>query len=78
MSFEEHRRLELIEQLRALRRRLVADDYETLTRGEAASWIYDHGGSIAAALKATHPDHGGTTEEFQRTLKAREVLEAQR
>jgi hypothetical protein len=46
-----------------------------MARAAAAEWIFDHGGTIAAALKATHPDTGGTTEEFQRTIEARDVLE---
>lgn len=45
------------------------------TRAAAAEWIFDHGGTIAAALKATHPDTGGTSEDFQRTIEARDVLE---
>jgi len=41
---------------------------------EARQWIAEHGGSVTAALKQTHPDHGGSSEDFQRTMKARDVI----
>ncbi|MDP9326134.1 MAG: molecular chaperone DnaJ [Candidatus Dormibacteraeota bacterium] len=41
---------------------------------EAQAWIRDHGGSVPAALKATHPDHGGTAELLQRTLEAKALV----
>jgi hypothetical protein len=44
----------------------------------ARSWIRTHGGTIAAALKATHPDTGGSAQAFQFTQKAREILKRQR
>jgi hypothetical protein len=50
-------------------------DEPVTTRAAAAEWVFDHGGTIAAALKATHPDHGGTAADFQRTMQARSVLE---
>ncbi len=41
---------------------------------DARTWIHDHGGSITEALKLTHPDHGGTSADFQKTMWARDVL----
>ena len=40
----------------------------------AETWIREHGGSIAAALKRTHPDTGGSAADFLLTQKAREIL----
>jgi len=45
---------------------------------DARAWIRDHGGSISAALKLTHPDHGGSSEDFQKTMRARDVLRGKR
>lgn len=74
--------LALAELLRArlrerLRQQLVAATLAPTISGRAAAaeWIFDHGGTIAAALKATHPDTGGTKEDFMRTIEARDVLE---
>lgn len=44
------------------------------TKEEAAAVIARHGVSVAAALKATHPDHGGDPDEFARVQRARELL----
>jgi len=44
----------------------------------ATTWIREHGGTITAALKQTHPDHGGTSSDFQRTMWARYVLRAKK
>lgn len=41
---------------------------------DAEEWIRMHGGSVAAALKVTHPDHGGNAHDFQKTIWARDVL----
>ncbi len=41
----------------------------------AQAWIRAHGGSVSAALKATHPDHGGAAADFMLTQKARAILE---
>ena len=41
---------------------------------DAKVWIRDHGGSVSAALKETHPDHGGTSHDLQMTMWARDVL----
>jgi hypothetical protein len=43
----------------------------------AAQWIEEHGGSVPAALKRTHPDHGGNTRDFMNTQRARQILESQ-
>ncbi len=45
-----------------------------LSKAEARKWIEEHGGSVAAALKETHPDTGGTAADLQRTMQARKVL----
>jgi hypothetical protein len=45
---------------------------------EARQWIAEHGGSVTAALKQTHPDHGGSSDDFQRTMKARDVIRRSR
>src|SRR5579859_1750880 len=37
----------------------------------AKRWIRQHGGSISAALKRTHPDTGGNAHDFQLTQEAR-------
>ena len=44
----------------------------------ARAVINHHGGSIRAALMATHPDRGGDADEFQRVQDARRVLEGAR
>jgi hypothetical protein len=44
----------------------------------AATWIRNHGGTVTAALKQTHPDTGGNARDFQFTQKAREILKRQR
>lgn len=41
---------------------------------DAEDWIRSHGGSVSAALKLTHPDHGGNAADFQKTMRARDVL----
>jgi hypothetical protein len=46
-----------------------------LSKAEARKWVEEHGGSIAAALKETHPDHGGSAADLQRTLEARRILD---
>jgi len=40
----------------------------------AREWIFEHGGTVTAALKLTHPDHGGTATDFQKTMWARDIL----
>jgi hypothetical protein len=44
----------------------------------ARAWIKNHGGTVPAALKQTHPDTGGNAQDFQFTQKAREILKRQR
>jgi len=44
----------------------------------ARAWIQDHGGSIAAALKQTHPDTGGNARDFDLTQEARRLLKRAR
>jgi hypothetical protein len=44
----------------------------------ARAWIREHGGSVPAALKQTHPDTGGTAETFHFTQLARQILKRQR
>jgi len=51
-------------------RQLGAGDSELAQRGREL--IAEHGGSTAA-LKATHPDHGGDPEDFRAVQAAREA-----
>ncbi len=44
----------------------------------ARTWIRDHGGTIAAALKRTHPDTGGNARDFDLTQEARGILKRAR
>lgn len=44
------------------------------TTSEAARALLESYGGLRAALKATHPDRGGGTEEFREVQAAREVL----
>lgn len=44
------------------------------TMEQAQAWV-DQFGGVIAAIKATHPDvPGGSTEKFQMTMKAKELL----
>jgi len=65
-EYEEH------QQLQAAAERDVHDLFW------ARAWIREHGGSIAAALKKTHPDHGGDSADFQFTMKARDIIRRSR
>jgi hypothetical protein len=47
----------------------------SLNHEQAQQWIADHGGSVAEALRRTHPDHGGNVGDLARTLEARKVLQ---
>ena len=31
-------------------------------------------GGLVAAIKATHPDHGGDETEFRKVIRAKEIL----
>lgn len=43
------------------------------TRDQAQALIDSHGG-LVAAIKATHPDHGGDATEFRKVMRAKELL----
>lgn len=45
----------------------------TMTRDEAEAFIRSYGGATEA-MRRTHPDHGGSREEFDRVLAARKLL----
>lgn len=45
------------------------------TREQARAVIDQYGGELAA-VKATHPDHGGDETEFRKVMRAREILAA--
>ncbi|MBP2451990.1 MULTISPECIES: hypothetical protein [Mycobacteriaceae] len=51
----------------------VAIENHSDVRSRAQALIDSYGG-VRAALRATHPDRGGTPEEFQRVQEARRVL----
>lgn len=51
----------------------LTDGDASMTRQEAEELLNRYGGE-RAAMRATHPDHGGDAEEFQRVLKARRLL----
>lgn len=76
ISYSARRREEVREKLRQLlehqERQLQLERFRE--EREAADWIQFHGGTITAALKQTHPDHGGTARDFQMTQWARAVL----
>jgi hypothetical protein len=69
-AFAERRRQELLQRMLARQR---TSRHQLVSWADA--WIDAHGGTIPAALKATHPDHGGKAADFQRTLEARRILE---
>lgn len=50
-----------------------ADAIQTAAQAQAVIDEYG-GGDVVAALKATHPDHGGDTNEFRKVQRAREIL----
>ena len=51
----------------------LEDSKGTLSETSALLFLQKYGG-LAAALKATHPDQGGSPEEFRRVIEARDVL----
>src|SRR5258708_2241065 len=82
LAAELRRRLEAFESAErdaAYRRSLDATQAaETHDFFWARAWIKQHGGTVAATLKQTHPDTGGNVQDFQFTQKAREILKRQR
>ena len=76
ISYSARRREELRDKLRQLleRQEHQAQLEARREEHEAEQWIRSHGATITAALKRTHPDHGGTARDFQMTQWARAVL----
>jgi hypothetical protein len=80
IAYSEARRAEVREKLNQLLEgqqrmaQLEAWREERAQQEWALQWIDDHGGTLSAALKRTHPDQGGTSADFQLTMRAREIL----
>jgi hypothetical protein len=49
---------------------------QIVTRAQAEEIIRHFGGNgdVTAALRATHPDHGGNPDDFRQVMRAKEIL----
>lgn len=52
------------------------DPADAIVTPEQARAVLDQYGGVLAAVKATHPDHGGDETEFRKVMRAREILAA--
>lgn len=44
------------------------------TKEQAAEFLSQWGGDVRAAVRATHPDHGGNETEFRKVIRSRDIL----
>lgn len=50
------------------------DPAASIATAEQAQALIDSHGGLVAAIKATHPDHGGNPDEFRKVMRAKELL----
>ena len=50
------------------------DAADSIVTAAQAGALLDSYGGLVAAIKATHPDHGGDETEFRKVIRAKEIL----